>query len=238
MPLLLTRPKAQGTDFARHLQARFGSQLNVISTPLLVPEIFDPVLPSGPFSALILTSQTGVASYVRLFAKHDLPKDVFCVGERTAHAAVQAGLTCLSHAQDAASLILQIRSLRPKGRLLHLRGRETRGNINALLDLGGIDTVDAIVYAQNSRQLTPHAIATLRGGLPVLAPLFSPRTAALFNLELARIHAVSPLFVAAMSSEVALELRATNAQIKVSDRPDACAMADTIALLLQDLQRA
>ena len=83
-----------------------------------------------------------------------------------------------------------------------------------------------------------HAIDALLSETPLLVPLFSPRTAALFAAELARIQAVSPLFIAAMSGEVALEVAELGAQIKVANRPDAAAMADSIAVLLAKVRRA
>ena len=238
IPLLLTRPEAQGADFAQLLAARFGDALAIIKTPLLAPRFFSPVLPAGPFVALILTSQTGAEGYLRLGQAEALPTDVFCVGERTASAARDARLCPLAIAPDAAQLILQIKALRPIGPLLHVRGRETRGNIGNLLQSAGIDTVDAVIYAQDPLPLTRHAIDALLSETPLLVPLFSPRTAALFAAELARIQAVSPLFIAAMSGEVALEVAKLGAQVTVADSPDAGAMADVVAVLLAKARRA
>ena len=238
IPLLLTRPEAQGADFAQLLTARFSDAVTIIKTPLLAPRFFAPALPPGPFAALILTSQTGVEGYMRLGQTEVLPKDVFCVGKRTANAAKDAGLRPLAIAPDAAHLILQIKAARPKGALLHLRGRETRGNISNLLHSTGIDTVDVVIYAQDPLPLAHPAVAALLSQTPLLVPLFSPRTAALFATELGRIPAVSPLFIAAMSGEVALEVAALGAQVDVANRPDAAAMADSVAVLLAKVRRA
>ena len=238
IPLLLTRPEAQGADFAHLLTARFGDAVTIIKTPLLAPRFFAPILPTGPFAALILTSQTGVEAFVRLGQAKALPKDAFCVGERTASAAKDAGLRPLAIAPDAARLILQIKAARPKGALLHLRGRETRGNIGNLLVYAEIDTVDVVIYAQDALPLAHPAVDALLSDTPLLVPLFSPRTAALFATELARIQTVSPLFIAAMSGEVALEVAKLGAQVTVADRPDAGAMADVVAVLLAKARRA
>lgn len=238
VPLLLTRPAAQGADFAKRLLARFGDRLDIIKTPLLAPKFFAPVLPVGPFSALILTSQTGVEGYLRLGAADRLPKIVFCVGERTANAARKAQLIPLCVAENAASLIAQIKVRRPDGKLLHLRGREARGNITNLLESAGIDTVDTVIYAQAQLALTDAAVTVLRAQAPVIVPLFSPRTAVIFAAELARIKGISPLFVAKMSGDVALEARNLDAQVLIAQRPDAAAMVDVVAVLLAELQRA
>ena len=236
VPLLLTRPEAQGADFAKRLSIRFGNTVKIIKTPLLAPRFLSPALPAGPFSALILTSQTGVEGYLRLGAARHLPRQVYCVGERTASAARAAQLVPVSIADDAASLILQIKALQPEGTLLHLRGREVRGNIGALLLSAGIDTKEAEIYAQDPLALTAAAAETLLTPAPVLVPLFSPRTAAIFTAEMARLKGVSPLFVAAMSGQVALEAGALGAQVKVAIRPDVAAMIETIELLLTHLQ--
>jgi uroporphyrinogen-III synthase len=235
VPLLLTRPTAQGADFAERLTARFGDQLTIIKTPLLAPRFFAPVLPPGPFSGLILTSQTGVEAYLRLAGAHNLPKEVFCVGERTASAARAAQLHPVVVADDAANLILQIKALRPTGRLLHLRGREARGNISFLLDSAGIDTSEAVIYAQEECHLTAQAQTILMQTGPVIVPLFSPRSATIFAAEMARIGGISPLRVASMSGDIAAEATQLTARIIIATKPDAAAMLKAVALLLQDM---
>ena len=239
MPLLLTRPEPQAADFARQLRARFGARVRIIKTPLLAPRFYAPYLPAGSFAGLILTSQTGVAAYLRLGdAVQRLPRDVYCVGSRTADAARRAQLRPISIAQDAASLTAQIKALSPQGALLHLRGRETRGDITNQLILAGIETVDAEIYAQEKQDLTDEAQTILQDRHPVLVPLFSPRTAIIFAMELTRTGNVSSLLLAAMSDDVALELRDVAARIIVADRPDADAMLDSVARLLADMQCA
>lgn len=239
MPLLLTRPEPQAANFARDVGARFGAQVRIIMTPLLAPRFYAPVLPTGPFAGLVLTSQTAVEAYLRLGAStQGLPRDVFCVGSRTADAARAAQLRPVAIAPDAASLAALIKAQPPQGALLHLRGRETRGNIIQSLIFAGIETVDAVIYAQDPQDLTCEAQAVLQDLKPVLVPLFSPRTASIFVGELARIGGIAPLFVAAMSGDVILELGPVATQINEAVRPDAAAMLDCVARLLADMQRA
>ena len=229
----------QGADFARALQARFGEQVRIIEAPLMAPRFFVPSLPDGPFSALILTSQTGVDGYLQLGpGMAALPKQVFCVGARTADAARDAQLTPLLVADDAANLIAQIRAAKPSGKLLHLRGREARGNICSLLESAGLDTKEAVIYAQEAQALSAAAVAVLREDAPVLLPLFSPRSATLFRDEMLRVGGISPLYVAAMSDEIAREAAIMARQIKTAIRPDSAAMLDVLADQLADLKRA
>jgi uroporphyrinogen-III synthase len=239
VPLLLTRPEAQGASFADDLRARFADQVRVVKTPLMAPRFFAPALPGGPYTALIITSQTGVEAYVRLgAATAGLPREVYCVGERTAAAARDAQLSPVLLAQDAADLIDQIKALRPTGKLLHLRGRDARGDVRHHLNSAGIDTDEAVVYAQAQQPLTPDAVSVLRDKDAVIVPLFSPRTAAIFAAEVRRIGGFSPLFVAAISGEVALELAVISPQVRVAMKPDAAAMLDALTLLLVDIGRA
>lgn len=239
VPLLLTRPEPQAADFARALEARFGDLVQIIKTPLLAPRFFAPDLPTGPFVGLILTSQTGVEAYLRLGGvTAGLPRDVYCVGTRTADAARAAQLTPVEIAQDAASLITRFKASPPHGKLLHLRGRETRGKLLEHLNSAGIDTIDAVIYAQEQQHLSGVAEAVLRDKAPVLIPLFSPRTAQIFASELRRINGISPLFVAAMSADVALELGALATQIRIADSPDAAAVLGSVAMLLDEVQSA
>lgn len=236
VPLLLTRPEPQGADFARAVTARFGDRVSIVKTPLLTPRFYAPRLPKGPFAGLVLTSQTGVDAYGRLGAQAaGLPLHAYCVGLRTADAARGAGLIPVFVAPDAAGLIAMMIAHPPPGAVLHLRGRETRGNIRLHLDSAGIETVDAVIYAQEQQPLTDDAQTILRAESPVLVPLFSPRTAAIFAAEVAGMRNISPLFVAAMSGDVALELAAVPAQIKRAQRPDQDAMLDILVLLLADM---
>ena len=239
MPLLLTRPDPQGGDFALAVQDRFGDAVQIIKTPLLAPRFYAPALPTRPFAGLILTSQTGVEAYLRLDVATDaLPRNVYCVGSRTADAARTAHLNPVMIAPDAAGLTAALKAHPPQGPLLHLRGRDTRGNISHHLNMARIDTVETIVYAQEVQRLTLQAGSALREKNPVLVPLFSPRSAAIFFAEMVRSGGISPLFVAAMSGAVALELRPLNAHVRMAETPDATAMLDVVAMLLADIQPA
>ncbi len=239
VPVLLTRPADQAVAFAQGLQRRFGDQVRLVATPLMAPRFFSPNVPTGPFTALILTSQTGVQAFGRFDANAGgLPGDVFCVGEQTAHHARKAGLNVVAVARDAAALIDRIKALRPAGKLLHLRGRDARGSIADHLNSAGIETYYAVIYVQDQLPLTADAQSALMGTNPVLVPLFSPRTAIIFARELARVAVTSPIFVAAISGEVALEVAGFGAQVRVATKPDAASMLNTVALLLVDLRTA
>ena len=134
--------------------------------------------------------------------KADLPDLAFCVGDRTAWVARQMGFATVSAKGDAAALVDLILS-QPKSPLLHLCGREVRGDLAGPLSSHGIEVQDLMVYAQEEQPLSEEAAALLRHTQPVLMPIFSPRTARLLQAECHRVGAKAPVLVIAMSAAVA-----------------------------------
>lgn len=210
--ILLTRPAPQSDRFAAALGLR------CLISALIAPRFLAPDIP--PHDALILTSETGAEA-----ARGLLPCRAYCVGDQTAATARALGFDAISAQGDAEALIALILTT-ATGPLLHLRGREARGDIAARLTAAGIPTHEVIAYAQEERPLTPEAIIALRGQTPVVAPLFSPRSAALLAAEAVRIGATAPLCVVAMSQAVADAARALDPAPRVAARPDGNSMLE------------
>ncbi|MEY4982975.1 MAG: hypothetical protein RIR62_1241 [Pseudomonadota bacterium] len=229
LPVLLTRPEAAGDRFAAELAAAFGDGLVVVTSPLLAPHFLMPALPQA--EALVLTSETAVAAAVRLRdAGARLPPRAWCVGDRTAEAARAAGFGATSAKGDADALVALILSTGGRGPFLHLHGAETRGDVVGRLQAAGLSATGVVVYDQRPMALTDAARALLDATGPVLVPLFSPRTAALFA-ETAPHRAA--LWVAALSPAVSGALGALPvARRAIAARPDAAAMLAAIAALI------
>jgi uroporphyrinogen-III synthase len=229
-PFLLTRPAAQGDRFAHDLRTRFGPETQIVLSPLLVPDHLTPALPD-PVAGVIFTSETGVAALARLRPANGLP--AWCVGDRTAHAARQAGYAARSAAGDAAALVAMILAEAPPGPLLHARGADSRGAVADHLTAAGIRTTEAVVYAQRPAPLTAEARSLLGGVDPVVVPLFSPRSAGLFTAAAAAIAAPAPLWVAAISPAVAAAAAALRpARQAVAASPDAASLLDAAEALI------
>jgi uroporphyrinogen-III synthase len=228
IPVLLTRPMAQSQNFAAALQARFGDRLRPILTPLMAPVFLTPVLPTGPFAGVIFTSATGVEAAKRL----DLPRRAWCVGAETAARARAAGFEALSADGDAEALVAAILANPPPGRLLHLRGEEVRGDVTELLNSAGLETFSAVVYRQDPHPLTAEARAVLAAAGPVIVPLFSPRTGTLFRQALPW-DLRADLRLATMSQAVADAVAGLPGTVIIARRPDADAMLDAVARLLE-----
>jgi uroporphyrinogen-III synthase len=229
-PFLLTCPAAQGDRFAEELRARFGPGIHVVLSPLLVPHYLTPVLP-GAITGVIFTSETGVAALSPLLSAGGKP--AWCVGDRTAQAARLAGYDARSAAGDAATLVAAILTEAPTGPLLHARGEDSRGAVAERLTASGIPTAEALVYAQQPLPLTAEAFLLLAGIGPVMVPLFSPRSAALFAAAVAEIEAVAPLWIVALSPAVAEAAAALRpARQAVAAFPDAAALLDAAEALI------
>lgn len=228
---LLTRPAVQSRRFAAQLHQRFGPDLAVTISPLLVPSFLTPPFPQGPFAGLIFTSETGVAAFMAHPARpDDLPKLAYCVGARTAKAALNAGLEPVSADGDAIGLIALIRQNGQRGPLLHLCGKHTRGDIVQTLTNAGTPTQACVLYDQTAQDLTQPAVALLRGKEAVMVPLFSPRSAALFCEQVAALSLLSPPAYAVLSKTVGDALSGLqNVNMCYADTPTAASLVDAIA---------
>lgn len=213
--LIVTRPEPGGAAFA----ARIGQP--AILSPLMVPEFLPVRLPEA--QALILTSPTAVEALRRL--AQPLPRLAFCVGDATARAAQALGIQAESAKGDAEALLSLLLERRPAGPLLHACGRETRGDLAARLGAAGLPCTECVVYDQRPRPLSPEAVAALRGPMPVVLPVFSPRTAALLAAELARVGATAPLWVVAISAAAAEPMQSLATRLNLAAQPDAGSMA-------------
>lgn len=224
--ILLTRPAVGSSRFAAALLARLPGT-RVVTSPLLAPSFLTPQLPGRDWAGLILTSETAAESARRITADGTLlPSLAFCVGDRTAEAARALGLTPVSAKGDAEALIALILGHGSKGPLLHLHGRDTRGNIAGRLNSAGIETHSVIAYVQSQQSLSVEATELLASDNPVLAPLFSPRSAEILAAELAGRHLSPTLTIVALSPAVAKAAQQLNAEVQIAARPDAPAMLD------------
>jgi uroporphyrinogen-III synthase len=231
---LLTRPRAQGARFAADLRAAFPGA-RITASPMMAPVFIAPDLPDGEITALVLTSETAVQA-IRQFPAHlraALPGLAFCVGDRTARAARAAGLRAMSADGDAADLVGLILRQHPPGQLLYLHGAERRGDVAERLNFAGIETISTLVYDQRPQPLTPAARRMLSGRTPVVAPLFSPRSADLLAAAAPPLPGRAPLWIAALSPAVAQAAAALAAdRMATAERPDAAGMLAALSSLL------
>lgn len=227
--LLLTRPEGRNAAFADLVRASWSKPLAVVCSPLLAISFVAAQPPEA--DDLIFTSVNGVAAAVRLGLAKGQP--AWCVGGRTARAAADAGFAERAGSGDAAGLVSEIIAARPGGRLAHIRGIHTRGDVAARLNKAGLICEDVIAYEQLVQNLSRDATTALSGVSPVVVPLFSPRTAIIL---LNHGPFKAPVHVVAMSHPVADAIASLSvARLVVAARPDAEAMASGVAALLDAL---
>jgi uroporphyrinogen-III synthase len=222
--VLLTRPAAQSASFAQSLQARVGG-LRVVVSPLMATVFHTVTLPKEPLQGVILTSQTGAEAAGRL--RTQLPDLAYCVGDRTAHVAREAGFRVQSAQGDAEALLALILREKPQA-LIHLRGREARGDLAQRLSAAGVFTQERVVYAQEVQPLSAQAVALLSGHAPVIVPLFSPRSAEILGAAWLRLPAHAPLTIVAISQTVAQAAAFCPTPPTIAAHPDAPSMLDAV----------
>lgn len=222
--VLLTRPAAQSASFAQSLQARVEG-LRVIVSPLMATVFHTVSLPKEPLQGVILTSQTGAEAAGRL--RTQLPDLAYCVGDRTAQVAREAGFRVQSAQGDAEALLALILREKPQA-LIHLRGREARGDLAQRLSAAGVFTQERVVYAQDTQPLSDEAVAVLSGKAPVLVPLFSPRSAEILGAAWQGLATHAPLVVVAISQAVAEAAAFCPTKPVLAAHPDAPSMLDAV----------
>lgn len=192
--ILLTRPAAQARRFAGECRAELGDRAEILIAPMQEISLRDlPPIPEG--TALIFTSENGVRAYQAGGGSPGVA--AYCVGDRTARAATAAGLRAVSAGGAAGDLVDLIRTHDPGGPLLHLHGRQVRGDIARHLTDAGLNATGHVVYDQRALPLSDDAIRALMGPRRVIVPLFSPRSATLFAQALPAGSRPDPVCISA-----------------------------------------
>ena len=206
--VLLTRPKAAGERFAANLAAP------VILSPLMEIVFLDPDPLEETPDAVVFTSENGVRGFVR---GHTWRGRAFCVGERTAQEARDAGFDIECANGDLRDLNALLVARAQGMRLVHARGRHVAGEV----DNGAVPLT---VYEQRAVPLSDAARAALGTADKLIVPLFSPRSAALFAKQLTGDE-IATLEIIVISEAAAKVAQDAGLQVAVvADAPDAVAM--------------
>ncbi len=179
--VLITRPEAEGRRLAARL-ADLGHE--AVLSPVLDIRTCDFDWPTGPFSAVVMTSANAASAALAHSEANQLTaQPVFCVGDKAAdllrNAPFGPALDIRSGGKDVRSLAQNLdRALARDGPpLLFLRGRDVARPLETLLP-DGPGVIDRIVYEAIARDhLNDIARADLRRGRIDAALHFSPRSA-------------------------------------------------------------
>ncbi len=217
--LIITRPAPDGARFA----AAFGD-LPVILSPL---QRIDPVPATCDADEVIFTSTNGVLEAARLGLNTGR---AWCVGDRTAQMARDAGFDAVSAQGNVEDLLRLILSDPPRMRLAHIRGKDARGDVAPRLNAAGVACADCIAYVQTPVPLHPDAIAAINGADPVIIPLFSPRAAVLL-LE----NAVLGPHITCVAISTAVADVLGGVSVVTADQPNAEAMKTAVTSVIATL---
>jgi|GEM_PF-1523751 len=224
--VLITRPQPQADRLAEALRAVLPVAVQVVVAPLMRMELLAVGVPKGPFGAVILTSEAGAMAAARL--RSDLPALVYCVGPRTAEAALVAGFVIGEVAPTAELLLPRLMAMTHDGPLIYLHGRDVSVRIDQVLNDAGIGTDGVAVYAQQRCNLSEEAIDVLRAKRAVLVPLYSRRSAELFFAECPD-DVRTEVWPCVIAKPVLAEVpKGLLARVLVADAPDGAAMTTAI----------
>ncbi|MCV6594241.1 MAG: uroporphyrinogen-III synthase [Silicimonas sp.] len=218
--LLLTRPRAQSEAFLARCEARLGREIEHVITPVMRIEALG-VPRDLSAETLVLTSSNGV----RMLGNRLRGRRVATVGEATAELAGRQGADAICLGATAEDLLTRSDELAPP--VLVCRGRHARRDLAADLVARGIEARALTIYDQVETPLTLAGQSLLQGNRPILAPLFSPRSAAL----LSRAAIAAPITCLALSPAVAAAWTGPGA-VKTAETPNAEALCDLVTALI------
>lgn len=231
--ILITRPREGAEAFAADLEEELGPDAQICIAPLLRIE-FLPDLPDlAPYRTLIFTSAHAVESFAKVTSRRDFA--CHAVGAATGKIAADHGFSPIVGPGTGKELAQQIRNASADAPCLYLRGDHIAFDMAKHLNAAGTETHEAVVYRQVPCALSQEALTRIDMSDPILAPVFSPRSA---QLLLDALPKGASLHVAAISDAVAGAVpRERTAQIRVAARPDKAAMLACVAKLWSDANR-
>lgn len=224
MRVLVTRPRPDADDTAAALIARGHAP---VIAPLL-DVIFEPGadIDLTEVQAILVTSANGARALAAATSRRDLP--VFAVGAASAGAARQCGFAQTESAGgDVGALagLVTARLVPQNGRLLHVAGTVTAGDLSGTLAVVGFDVRRAVLYRAEPVPYLPDDIKKHLKECTLDAALFySPRTAAQF-VELVAAGGLTEcckrVVALALSEAVARNLDALEfSDTKIAETPD------------------
>jgi uroporphyrinogen-III synthase len=224
--LLLTRPRESSEGFVARLARELLEGVTLCFSPLIE------IVPTGETADLvnvdgvIFTSAHGVR-----FGPEGAGRPAYCVGARTSEAAKAKKWNVILVEQTADDLVAVIGRGHQVGRLVHLAGTHRRGEIDIRLRQQGISVEVAALYDQVLIPLTMEAKNLLAGEVPVIVPLFSPRTAAQFVDQADQLNGS---IIAAISSAVSEAVADRSVRdMYIATAPSAKEMTRLVEILLR-----
>ena len=216
--VLITRPRDASERFGQSLTRK--RQVETLIAPVIgIEPVGEPADTTG-YDGVIFTSAQAVP---RTNARPGLI--AYCVGAATASAARNARFIAQSADGAADELVHLIKAEQPIGKLLHVRGADTVGDVAARLDKAGVPTDEVVVYRQVDLPISPTDRAVIADAPEIIAPVFSARSARRLAAELG---VRSGLRIVAISPAAAKPWKDDAAEVITADAPTIKAMLDAV----------
>ncbi len=224
--ILMTRPRDSSDSFLDALRRACAEPFETLVSPVIEPVRIGSDIGRGDSRGVIFTSATAVGA-VRGHQEF-AGLTAYCVGDRTAQAATDAGFVARSAGGTVDDLVALINATGDRGPLLYLRGKEVSADLVRMLRETGTACREVVVYEQREAQLTPDALSVITSGRRVIAPVFSLRSA---RLLAAQIPSGKRIKVVGISSSVA----GVFPEAVIAETPDQKGMIAAICRNLRDL---
>ena len=219
--LLLIRPKVQSEAFLADCEARLGHQIDAVISPIIDIRPLGGIPDLDGFGTVVFSSANGVRQVSDKLAG----RNVVTVGDATAKVARSFNADAAAFGETANDLLDRASELVPP--VLVCRGVHARVDLASELQDRGITTDSAVIYDQVAQPLTADAVDLLNGTVPVVIPLFSPRSAALLSKQ----RCSAPLKVIAISDAVK-SAWSGEPVAKIAKAPTSMAVRDLVTVAL------
>lgn len=226
--VLITRAQPGASNTASRLR-KLGYE--AILSPVLETEWGAPEkgIDMAGVDALIFTSANGVRGFAEMTYVRDLP--AWCVGEASAAAAQEAGLSDVQHADGNAADLFELITAQaaPGAQFLHPGNEAAAGELAAQLSEAGFPTHFTPLYRMKCAPELSHAASKfILGGEALRVLIHSARGAECFA-ALSKDMPRGALHMVAISKAAAAPLKdAGFGKISIAARPSEAAMLDRL----------
>lgn len=229
--LLLTRPQAACEAFWAALPPPCQGDVDVLINPLMSIDIRGVLPDFAVMRGVIFTSANALEAYAALGGTV-LNIPAIAVGPTTGAAVRAFGFETDIAGGTADQVVSHIVEHGYTGPLVHLRGEHTIGEIAPRLCAAGVETTEAVLYSQKLETLSKQTRQALAENRPVIAPVFSPRSAArlkqeLMECEAIRFAAISPAVAEALGPDLVQRSR-------VAQQPNRDSMIRMVCEMIKD----
>lgn len=225
--LIITRPEPDAAQFAEQARVTLGAAVEIVCAPLVVIEPSSLAIDFSQDEQVIFTSRNAVR-----LAPNGVGRTAFCVGQRTAQLALDAGYRAVSADGDALDLISLLKA-QSSGPLVHIRGEQTTLSFSNALTQSSLVIRDIVAYRQVAKELPADVVAKILREQSAIVTAFSANAAKVLSKHVVGNEAASTLV--AISSTAAAPLAGCFAKTVVASTTDAAGLLAAAQLICDDL---